>query len=331
MVLLCAVLGDYPSGAVAQAKCPENAHVVNVVLKGNVRTTVCACNDGYDNRGGSCVGATAPVQIDSRRIVTRDLYEAALSDCRGLVNVRQLIRQKIKQLEGWRDNTRSYQQEFEALRADAVRGVLSDALDAVPSEAIANKVTKTELAKAEFMAAFDAIQGAVAEAEGFIAQEDAERFKKIAQGELEIRRGLLEIPLVGESKQTKKWLDNLGHIYSTAIKLSAYALQWRTGKPHPPYLEIVSKTGELAGEIGGLYNPGVRVSVAATKLVVRGAQGLTAQSAVNDLSNVLAGNWNAEQHLQSRIEQLSNFIAEETRTIDSYRAIHDDALACNAP
>ncbi len=43
----------------AQATCPANAHVVNVDLSGNVRTTTCHCDSGYKNSGGVCAPVAA--------------------------------------------------------------------------------------------------------------------------------------------------------------------------------------------------------------------------------------------------------------------------------
>jgi hypothetical protein len=109
------------------------------------------------------------------------------------------------------------------------------------------------------------------------------------------------------------------------VKLSAYALEWRAGKPHG-----LSERAQLIGEVWGIWNPGVRVAVASTKLIVRGAQGYTAQRSINDLSGVLAQNWNAELHLRDKIRQLTTFMSEENRTIDSYRGLHPEAAVCTA-
>ena len=43
-----------PTNAMAQATCPANAHVVNVDVSGDVRTTTCHCDAGYKNTGGVC-------------------------------------------------------------------------------------------------------------------------------------------------------------------------------------------------------------------------------------------------------------------------------------
>ena len=52
---LCALLlaAGSPQPAAAQS-CPANAHVDRVTMQGNVRTTHCKCDSGFENRGGAC-------------------------------------------------------------------------------------------------------------------------------------------------------------------------------------------------------------------------------------------------------------------------------------
>ena len=48
------------------------------------------------------------------------------------------------------------------------------------------------------------------------------------------------------------------------------------------------------------------------------------------LDEFKAQNWNAELHLRDKIRQLTSFIGEENRTVDSYRALHPEAAVCTA-
>jgi hypothetical protein len=44
--------------ATAQSECPTHAHVDHVEMSGNVRTTHCVCDEGYDSGNGACVRVT---------------------------------------------------------------------------------------------------------------------------------------------------------------------------------------------------------------------------------------------------------------------------------
>ena len=44
--------------AVALEDCPAHAHVDRVEMNGDVRTTHCVCDEGYENVNGSCARAT---------------------------------------------------------------------------------------------------------------------------------------------------------------------------------------------------------------------------------------------------------------------------------
>jgi hypothetical protein len=327
-VLVAIVFIVSPPSAKAQV-CPPNAHVDRVDVSGNVETTHCKCNRGYENRGGQCLRTNALQQQNKTTLtVSSDVYATALDDCLRLTNVRELLSKKIAQLQMWRSDTRRLQQEFEALRADAARGVFSDALDVIPAEGIAKKIAATEGAVPKFIAGFEALQGVVSETEGIFEPVDSERLKKFAEGELSIRKGLLEIPLAHESESTKQWLGNLGNIYGSGVKLLAYAHAWRNGEVHPLSLQSLPETAKLAGEITALYYPPAQVPLGVTKLAVRAAQATTAQMAINNFETVLAQNWNAEQHLQDKIRQLNSSIASEDHTIESYRSTHAGAASC---
>ena len=58
IVALCTAPIAQPHGATAQPTCPAHAHFVGSEISGNVRTTHCACDEGYENAGGGCVRAT---------------------------------------------------------------------------------------------------------------------------------------------------------------------------------------------------------------------------------------------------------------------------------
>ena len=41
-------------GSASAQQCPPNSHVDRVEETGNTKTVHCKCNDGYENRGGTC-------------------------------------------------------------------------------------------------------------------------------------------------------------------------------------------------------------------------------------------------------------------------------------
>ncbi len=296
---------------------PPHSHVDRVTQEGKVRTVHCKCDTGYEAKDGRCE-------------VTAALYQSALRSCQKSVNLRKRLQKKMAQLRGWRNDIQRYRQEFEALRADAARGAISDAMDAIPIEWMAPKIVSTATSAEKLKAVYTAAHGAVSEVEGYFENEDHERLKKIVEGEMDFRNSLLAIPLQHESEETQKWVGNLGKIYGTGVKLLGYALACRNGKVHPLSVQSLPETAALAGEIWGLFDPRVAAAVASTKLFIRADQGGTAQQAIANLNEVLAKNWDAEQHLQRKIVLLNSSISEENRAIESYRAFNPNADPCAA-
>jgi hypothetical protein len=295
------------------ASCTELAQTLSAQLARHIQDS-----EAFNSAFSKAVSSVGPA--------TPDVYQAALKDCQHLAKLKQLFEKQIVRLNGWRRDSQLYQKESEALRADALRGSYSDALDAIPVEKIAPGILKTKVAQRKLEAIFEAVQGTVSLTAGLSEPDNAEQFKQVAEGEAGIRNGLLKVGFAAKNKAAREWLDNLGSIYGTSIKLSAYALESRNGKIHR-----LPDRAQLAGEIWGLWNPGVRVAVAGTNLALRGAQAYTAQSVINDIDDVLLKNWNAEFHLQKKIRQLDRFIAEENRIIDSYRSNNPEADSCNVP
>jgi len=260
--------------------------------------------------------------ISPGSLVTEDIYASALRERRRLARLQQRLQKKILELRKWRGDIQREQQEFALLRAEAAQGAVSDILGAIPADAVAAKLTRIPAYakylpadfESKFTAAFETAKALGFYAEGTSAPQDAERFKKLAEGQLAIRKALLAIPLAHENESVRRWLGALDKTYDIAVKVSAYAME---SDPHSRALRI-SAAAEVLGEVGGVLYPPLGFSVNATKVAVRGAEAWTARAAMDELGTTLASNWNAEFYLRDKLQKTSSFMAELDRTISAY-------------
>ena len=294
---------------------------------------ICKCDEGYEGKGNECVaearsGSEMPI-IAPGAFVTAELYESARRDRERLVKLRQRLESKSQELRRWRSDIGRYEQEFEDLRADAVHGALSDILLAVPAEQVAARLAAAQaFAKylpadfaTKFKSAYEAAKSLGLTVDGVSARESSEQFKKIAEGQLSIRKALLAIPLARENEEARKWLEACDKTYEIAVKVGSAALE----PSRVSRAERIAATAELVGEVGGVLYPPLGFGVYATKVGVRGFQVLAAQASLRELAGAMSANWKAEFYLRDKIQRTAGFIGELDRSIKAYEALHPRA------
>jgi hypothetical protein len=77
-----------------------------------------------------------------------------------------------------------------------------------------------------------------------------------------------------------------------------------------------------------VWYPPVRIGTASYKVLMRSAQLMTAQSAINSLNGTYAQNWNAELYLRNKVIEINGFIAVESRLLEPYRVSDPEITSC---
>lgn len=261
--------------------------------------------------------------------VTQEMFSAARRNCSHANELRSLFLSKLSQLDTWREDSEEYRRESEALRADAVRGVFSDVLDAFPIDEFSDKFIATPKSRAYLKFFYGMTQAALSVTSGISEPDQVSKFKAIASSEPEVRTAVLELVRdIGEkgkeSELQRKWIENTGRVFSSSVLLLSYSIKERKGEANDIWID----RGELVVEMLELWSPVGKMVHAGFNLGYRGASFYTATRSIEEIHDVLNNNWRAKYHLKSKVAELDDSLREAKSTMDIYRSRHPNVPSC---
>lgn len=260
--------------------------------------------------------------VDPRLLITPSIYTKAQKDAAMLKVLREQLEEKIVEVQGWKTRLEKDFNEFEALRREAQRELVFAIADALPVGAIFGEASKngivTEASAAKIEAGFEALKGLVNEGRGFAATEDAERFKRIMEGNRELTKAMETVSRTALTKEAQTWLKGFDKAYKAGTEIIAGTLKNRE-KDQPADYEPI---GRALISLGEIMVPGAAALSKVERLGEHGVEYWAAAEAQTALGDALSKNWDAERHLNRKLERLKEFQPEVQRLIDGYESLH---------
>lgn len=268
--------------------------------------------------------------LDPRGFITRDEYESALAARNRLTGLVPKLEAQLEKVRAQRGNTLEYQAEFEAIRAEAARGALRDALGVLPVSAtlkrlaadprLAASLTPQVIARVE--AAMTAVRAEITREQAPLAPEPEERRKLRIEAIRQGGEALLSACVSGlaEDGAAHLMLEQMGKTFQVYSKFSDYLNDPKAGE-RPPWQEA-GELVKLGIDVAGVYCAPVALGAGLESLGERAATRIIIRSAMDDLSDSLKSNYDAERFLTDKIERTRGFVDELNRTTSGYEAIH---------
>lgn len=262
-----------------------------------------------------------PAIVDPSAFVTKDIYESAVRERDRLTRAKARLKAKVEKLSEWRTNQRKYLHQVEKIRAEAIRGAITDVLELIPVGKIVEAMQKEEKYRAiapHLMAAYRAIQAGTFAANAASGEETAQRQKDILQAHKRTRDALLAIPLtkIPQGDPGRKWLEAMTRLYNASTAVMLFAANHDAGKSRGSVLQTPAPWAELGVDVATALSPPVAVAAAAVSL--GGRAYALANISTSELERALQKNFEAQQYLRQKIERIESFITEQERTITMY-------------
>ena len=267
--------------------------------------------------------------LDPRRLISRGDYEAALAARDRLSQLLPKLQAELEKVRAQRGNTLEYENEFEQIRAEAARGALRDVLGTIPVTGILKKLADSPKLAAsltpEVIARVDLAMKAVrmeigrehADLTPETAEQRKQRIEVIRQGAEALLSVCANEVSEGGGRTT---LEQMGKLLQVYQKFSDYRNDPDRSK-RPPWQELgeVVKTGI---GIAGVYCAPVAIGAGIESLGERAATRIIIRSAMDDLSDSLKSNYDADRFLSEKIDRTQGFLNELNGTVDGYRVVH---------
>lgn len=268
--------------------------------------------------------------LDPRRFISRDEYESALAARDRLNNLLPKLEAELEKVRGQREKTLDYEGEFEEIRAENARGALRDALSVIPvpdllkklaaNPQLAEKLTPQVIAEVDL--AMKAVRMEIGREQASQVKESAEQRKQQIEVIRQGAEALLsvctnELPEAGSSRMM---LEQMGHMLQTYYKFSDYLNDPKSGT-RPPW-EEAGEIAKVGIGVAGVFCAPVALGAGIESLGERAATKVIIKSAMDDLSDSLKHNYDAERFLTEKIERTRGFVTELDRTVDGYQAVH---------
>lgn len=256
--------------------------------------------------------------------ITKAQDSTAKKELERLIALKKKFENKIIELEKWKNDQKSYSREIDDIRAAAIKGSISDILDAVPIENIVETMALMENYKKYsklLKAGYDAVKATneahtamESAADALFAKDDMEATRKMIAADYNAEKVLLTLSSLPESD--KKWLKAVAKLYQDRAKI----MFWNVEQKEKPAVNanFFVEYGEEIKEgldIVGVFYPPARIGVAIERLSERYVALTYTPAAVEALNNSLNQNIKADFLLRQRIESINSSILEQNRLI----------------
>ncbi len=272
-------------------------------------------------------------------VVDPDLYfsesdrRLARKEKQRLEGLIEKLEDKLAEVRGWQGDLLRYQDEMLALRRELAQNDLANALSMAQIGNVAERLSKMpRYEKAFDKKTVEAIRQVEAElvratkdAESLIsaydsesqalqAKQDSERVGKSLDSVCELLKvGVNQLPL---DDPARPWMEHTLKVYNAAFKLMTQ--QMREGESQRPDDQVRAERVVTAVEIMAIFYPPAAVGMGLGNEINDWRMNkYYIQPAVEDLSAALAGNYEAQRHLQRKVERSRQFLQEHERVLQS--------------
>jgi hypothetical protein len=300
------------------------------VLEGTGSLGTLSPNSAGTNETATVQNGDSLPSLDPRRLISRGDYESALAARDRLNQLLPKLQAQLEKVRDQRGKTLGYENEFEEIRAETARGALRDALGALPVSGILKKLAADpSLAKSLTPEVISRVDLAMKALRMEIGREHAslvpdtqeqrkQRVEVIRQG----AEALLSVCAnqLPEGGGSHLMLEQMGKMLQVYNKFSDYLNDPKSGE-RPPWQEL-GEVVKLGINVAGVYCAPVALGVGVESLGERAVTRVIIQSAMEDLSDSLKSNYDADRFLTAKIERTQGFVNELNRTVEGYQVVH---------
>lgn len=277
-------------------------------------------------------GGEAVVTLDDKQLntpfdpgsmITRDEYESALRQKDRLDKLLPKLQKELMKILAEHGKLEGYDAEFEAIRADSVRGAIRDALSVMPVSDILNRLSADpRLAKALTPENIRSIELAVATAKMEAGRELAEGIHdpaaKRGQQTAVIAAGadtILNICTheLPEDGSSRLMLEQMGKMLKVYAKFDKYLQDPNAGAGD--FKEQAGELTKLGIGVTGVYYAPVALGAGIESLGENGAKWYIAKKAMENFSASLASTQDAAMFLTNKIQETQRNLVEINRTV----------------
>jgi hypothetical protein len=249
--------------------------------------------------------------VSPSMFITEAEYKSAQNNLARLQKQRDALTEQLAKVKEWAAGLRKDDNEFEQMRQEARKNLAWEFLDHVPVseglDALKGKPALQKLNLEQIKKAYNAVKGLLETGRGISTKDDREKIENILAGNRALQAAGIDVLALDD--KSRKLYEAVSKIVTYGGTLAANA--GTSDGTNRDNLKTVMTLVEI-------LEPWAGAGVLLESGFERGTQWYAAGKALDSLREAESSNWNAQNYLTQRIEQLNIQAKEVGLTIEKH-------------